>query len=240
MLVTGIAGGIGAATGRRFSEGGWRVAGLDQRAISVDEWLTVAGDVRIGADCARAVDAVLERFGRIDALVNTAGVWREGPVESMSDQDFDAVIDVNLKGTFAMCRAAIPTLRKAEGVIVNLSSDAGIQGNTGAAAYCASKGAVSLLTKALALELAPHGVRVNAVCPGDVISPMLQFQADTYGAGDPDRYFAALLAQYPQGGRARFIEPAEVAELIWFLAQPHAAAITGALVSIDFGLTAGK
>jgi NAD(P)-dependent dehydrogenase (short-subunit alcohol dehydrogenase family) len=116
-----------------------------------------------------------------------------------------------------------------------------VQGNTGAALYCASKGAVSLFTKALALELAPEGVRVNAVCPGDVASPMLDFQANTYGGGDPEGYFRRLLAGYPQGSqRARFISPEEVAGLIHYLAQPEAAPITGALLSIDFGYAAGK
>ena len=241
MLVTGIAGGIGAATARRFTAGDWLVTGFDLHVgITPTEWPVVTGDVRTTDDCARAVRETIDAFGRLDALVNAAGVWREGPAESMTDDDVDIVLDVNLKGTFAMCRAAIPALREVGGVIVNLSSDAGIQGNTGASMYCASKGGVSLLTKALALELAPKGVRVNAVCPGDVMSPMLHYQADTYGHDDPDAYFAALLAQYPQGDQARFIRPDEVAELIWFLAQPSAEAITGALLSIDFGLSAGK
>jgi NAD(P)-dependent dehydrogenase (short-subunit alcohol dehydrogenase family) len=100
---------------------------------------------------------------------------------------------------------------------------------------------VSLLTKALALELAPDGIRVNAICPGDVQSPMLAFQAERYGGGDPAAYYARLLAGYPQGaGRARFIEPDEVAGFIEYLARPEAAPITGALLSIDFGYSAGK
>ncbi|MGA1699495.1 MAG: SDR family NAD(P)-dependent oxidoreductase, partial [Ilumatobacteraceae bacterium] len=124
------------------------------------------------------------------------------------------------------------------GCIVNLSSAAGIQGHSGAAAYCASKGGVSLFTKALALELAPRGVRVNAVCPGDVDTPMLQGQARNSGIGERT-YYEHLLAGYPQRDHARFITPQEVAELIWFLAQPAAAPITGANLSIDFGLSAG-
>jgi NAD(P)-dependent dehydrogenase (short-subunit alcohol dehydrogenase family) len=123
--------------------------------------------------------------------------------------------------------------------VVNLSSDAGLQGNAGAAVYCASKGAVSVLTKALALELAPSGVRVNAVCPGDVDSPMLRGQAAAHGGDDPEGYLRGLLSGYPQGAAARFVRPDEVAELVWFLAQPAAAAITGANMSIDFGLSAG-
>jgi NAD(P)-dependent dehydrogenase (short-subunit alcohol dehydrogenase family) len=103
--------------------------------------------------------------------------------------------------------------------------------------YCASKGGVTNLTRALALELAPQGVRANAVCPGDVDSPMLRGQASA--SPDPEAYLDRLLRGYPQGDSARFITPAEVAELIWFLAQPSAVAITGANISIDFGLSAG-
>jgi NAD(P)-dependent dehydrogenase (short-subunit alcohol dehydrogenase family) len=132
-------------------------------------------------------------------------------------------------------------LKRSEGIIVNLSSDAGIQGNLGAALYCASKGAVTLFTKALALELAPDGVRVNAICPGDVMSPMLAFQARRYGNGDEKGYFDRLLAAYPQGAeRARFIAPEEIASLIFYLARPEATPITGAALSIDFGYSAGK
>ena len=126
------------------------------------------------------------------------------------------------------------------GAIVNISSDAGRQGNLNAAAYCASKGAVTLFTKALALELAPHEVRANVVSPADVRTPMLQFQAERYGGGDTDGYYRALLDKYPQGARARFIEPAEVAELVHYLCSPAAASITGADFPIDRGYSAGK
>jgi NAD(P)-dependent dehydrogenase (short-subunit alcohol dehydrogenase family) len=169
--------------------------------------------------------------------VNAAGLWTEGPAELTREEDFDRVLDVNLKGLFFLSAAAIPHLEKTGGSIVNLSSDAGIQGNTGAAVYCASKGAVSNLTRALALELAPRGVRVNAVCPGDVDTPMLRGQADA--SSDPAAYVARLLAGYPQKQRARFLRAEEVAELIFYLAQPAAAGITGANLSIDFGVSAG-
>jgi NAD(P)-dependent dehydrogenase (short-subunit alcohol dehydrogenase family) len=188
-------------------------------------------------DCRRVVAAAAEATGRLDCLVNAAGLWTEGPAEDTCEADFDRVLDVNLKGLFFVSAAAIPHLVKTRGSIVNLSSDAGIQGNTGAAVYCASKGAVSNLTRALALELAPRGVRVNAVCPGDVDTPMLRGQAAA--SPDPDAYLAQLLAGYPQKQGARFLRPDEVAELVFFLAQPAAAGITGANLSIDFGLSAG-
>ena len=239
ILVTGGAGGIGSATIRRFAAAGWRTASADLTPHVDATVESLVTDVRAPDQCRVAIERTIERFGRLDVLVNAAGVWHEGDTSETSEHDFDRVIDVNLKGTFFMCAAAIPHLRETRGSIVNLSSDAGLQGNSGAAAYSASKGGVSLLTKALALELAPFGVRVNAVCPGDVDSPMLHNQAKSFGGGSEQRYYETLLDGYPQRGNARFISTDEVAEFIWFLAQPHAAAITGANLSIDFGLSAG-
>ena len=146
---------------------------------------------------------------------------------------------VNVKGVFFTCKAAVAALRSSRGSLSLIASDAGIQANKGAAVYSASKASVVLLAKTLALDLAGDGVRVNAICPGDVATPMLQYQAESFGAGNPDGYLADLLAKYPQGAQARFIDPAEVAELLWFLAQPGAAPITGAALSIDFGLSSG-
>lgn len=245
-LVTGAAGGIGAAVVRRFIDGGWRVVATDADAARLDALqdggvvARIVGDVRAADGCRRIVERAAEAAGRIDALVNAAGVWREGPVDECSEADFDAVIDVNLKGTFFLCAAAIPHLKRTSGAIVNVSSDAGHQGNLGAAAYCASKGGVTIFTKALALELAPHGVRANTVSPGDVDTPMLRFQAERYGGGDPEAYRRSLLARYPQGDRARFIRAGEVADLVYYLCSPAAAAITGADFAIDQGYSAGK
>jgi NAD(P)-dependent dehydrogenase (short-subunit alcohol dehydrogenase family) len=184
VLVSGAAGGIGSAVVRRFAAAGWRVAATDrdeeglQRLDGPAVVARIAGDVRTAEECRRIVERAVAAAGRLDALVNAAGVWREGPVESCSEADFDAVVDVNLKGTYFLCAAAIPHLRRTRGSIVNVSSDAGHQGNTGAAAYCASKGGVTLFTRALALELAPDGVRANVVSPGDFETPMLQFQTE--------------------------------------------------------------
>jgi NAD(P)-dependent dehydrogenase (short-subunit alcohol dehydrogenase family) len=246
VLVSGAGGGIGAATVRRFAAAGWRVvaSGLDPAALGrLGSGTVIArlqADIRTTEACRALVERAVAADGRLDALVNAAGVWREGPVEECSETDFDAVIDVNLKGTFFLCSAAIPHLKATEGVVVNISSDAGHQGNLGAAAYCASKGGVTIFTKALALELAPHGVRANVVSPGDVDTPMLRFQAERYGGGDPQAYLAGLLAKYPQGARARFIRPEEIAELVFYLCSPSAAAITGADLAIDQGYSAGK
>jgi NAD(P)-dependent dehydrogenase (short-subunit alcohol dehydrogenase family) len=237
-LITGASGGIGTATAARFVAGGWRVVAIDLHARqSSADLLHVAADLRDVEQCRRVVAEAIAWAGRLDAVVNAAGVWTEGPSADTTEDEWDRVIDINLKGLYFVCSAAIPHLAITRGCIINLSSDAGVQGNAGAAVYCASKGGVSNLTRALALELAPAGIRVNAVCPGDVDSPMLRGQAAA--SSDPPAYLDKLLRGYPQGPTARFIEPAEIAELIWFLAQPSATAITGANISIDFGLSAG-
>jgi NAD(P)-dependent dehydrogenase (short-subunit alcohol dehydrogenase family) len=239
-LITGAAGGIGGATVERFVAGGWRVSAVDISDVetgAVSGILSIVADLRNVEDCRRAVAETAEWAGRLDAVVNAAGVWTEGSSASTTEDEWDRVLDLNLKGLYFVCSAAIPHLTATRGCIINMSSDAGVQGNAGAAVYCASKGGVSNLTRALALELAPLGVRVNAVCPGDVDSPMLRGQAAA--SADPAAYLDRLLRGYPQGESARFIAPAEIAELIWFLAQPSTTAITGANISIDFGLSAG-
>jgi NAD(P)-dependent dehydrogenase (short-subunit alcohol dehydrogenase family) len=172
-------------------------------------------------------------------LVTCAGVWVEGSSADMNEAEWDRVVDVNLKGTFFACRYAIPALERTRGSIINVASDAGLVGNAGAAIYSASKGGVVLLTRALALELAPRGVRVNAVCPADVDTPMLQTQAERYGRGNPQSYYDALLAKYPQKAHARFLNPEEVADAIVAIASPKLAPLTGAAIPLDFGMTAG-
>jgi NAD(P)-dependent dehydrogenase (short-subunit alcohol dehydrogenase family) len=246
VLITGGAGGIGRATAARFRDLGDTVvlADVDPDALArIAEELggldAVVADVTVVADCERAVEETVARHGRLDVLVNCAGVWVEGPTATMTERQWDRTMDVNLNGTFFMCRYAIPHLERTEGCIVNLSSDVGLIGSPGATIYSASKGGVSLLTRSLGLELATRGVRVNAVCPNDVETPMLEGQARDFGGGDPEGYLEALLETYPQGERSRFIRPEEVAALIAYLASAEAAPITGANVPIDFGSTAG-
>ena len=249
VVITGAAGGIGAAVSRRFAAAGATLVLGDLNAVALEELagelaaLTIVHaqtcDVSVPAECENLMTAAAEETGRLDVLVNTAGVWTEGPSERTTEAEWDKVIGVNLKGTFFCCRHAIPHLKKTEGCIVNLSSDAGVVGTPETAVYTASKGGVSLLTKSLALELAPYLVRCVAVCPADVMTPMLEGQARDFGGGDPEGYFKRLLASYPQGAKARFITPEQVAELVFYLASPAAAPITGALVSIDYGTSAG-
>jgi NAD(P)-dependent dehydrogenase (short-subunit alcohol dehydrogenase family) len=241
VLVTGSAGGVGTAVVDRFIGGYWRAVRVDlaAQAERVDTF-AIQADVRHVDQCRSAVAQAVAWAGRLDAVINVAGVWTEGSCEDTTEADWDRVMNINLKGLYFITSAAIPHLKTTEGCVVNISSDAGLQGNAGAAVYCASKGGVSVLTKALALELAPFGVRVNAVCPGDIDSPMLAGQARDFGGDDPAGYLDRLRAGYPQGpGRARFVQPSEVAEMVWYLCQPLAAPITGASISLDFGLSAG-
>jgi NAD(P)-dependent dehydrogenase (short-subunit alcohol dehydrogenase family) len=196
-------------------------------------------DIRDVSACAGVVATAAQWGDGLDIVVNAAGVWLEGASADVGEEDWDRVLSVNLKGAFFLISAAIPHLIRTRGTVINIASDAGLVGNKGAAVYCASKGGLVLLTKALALELAPLGVRVNAVCPADVATPMLELQAQKYGNGDPQGYVRNLLAHYPQGEGARFIQADEIARLIEYLCEPAAAPITGTAVSIDFGVTAG-
>ena len=239
VLVTGAAGGLGTAICERFASGGWDVIATDRAEMraSVGDW--IPADLLDVSQIREMVAQASTIHGRLDCVVNAAGLWTEGPSENTTEEEWDRVVGVNLKAAYFVSSAAIPHLESTSGSIVMISSDAGIQGNAGAAVYSASKGGVSNLTRALALELAPRGVRVNAVCPGDIQTPMLEGQARDFGDGDPQAYYAKLLAAYPQGERARFLHADEVAEVVWFLAQPSSAGVTGANWSIDFGLSAG-
>ena len=206
VLITGAAGGLGRAIAKRFAQSHWRIAATDVdkeglHALNAQVPLDASGvaDLRSADNCHTLMSKILARTGRLDALVNAAGVWREGPVENFTEEDFDLVLGVNLKASFDMCQAAIPYLKENQGSIVNISSDSGRQAYRGSAAYCASKAALTMLSKTLALELAEQGVRVNAVSPADIATPMLDYQAERYGMGNPDGYKRALLKDYPQG-----------------------------------------
>jgi len=249
VLITGGGGGMGRAVAARFLEAGARVAiaDLDPARVATackelggaDRMLGIHADVMKVADCERMVRETVERFGRLDVLVAAAGIWTEGPADQATEGEWDRVLGVNLKGVFFADRYAIPELEKTGGIIVNIASDAGLTGNAGAAIYCASKGGVVILTKALALELAPRGIRALAICPGDVDTPMLDYQARTFGAGDPQGYLESLRSKYPQGPKARFVKPEEIGELVFMATSSKLAALTGAAISFDFAITAG-
>lgn len=251
ILITGGCGGMARPTAKLFLAQGATVClsdinpqGLDEAAAQLKEegWQvkTITADVSKVSDCRRMVAETVLKSGRLDVLVNTAGIWIEGPAVEMSEEQYDRLMDINLKGTYFCCTSAMPELIKTQGCIVNVSSDAGLLASTTgrASLYSISKAGVVMLTRALAIEGAPNRIRVNAVCPGDVDTPMLAGQARDYGGDNPEGYLKRFLDGLPQKQHARFIKPGEVAECIYFLASPKVEAVTGACLSIDFGSTA--
>lgn len=227
-LVTGAASGIGRATALELAARGWEVVGLDRAA---GEGVDHVADVTDGDAVARAV----AQIGRVDLLANVAGVGSTQNVIETPPEVWDAVFAVNVRGIFNTCRAVLPGMvQRGSGVVVNAASIAGLVGLRDRAAYCASKGAVIALTKAMAIDHVGDGIRVNCVCPGTVETPWVGRLID--GAPDPAATRAALIARQPMGrlGRAE-----EVAKAIAYLASDDAAFVTGTELVIDGGLVAG-
>ena len=239
-LITGAASGMGAATAREFRAAGGQVVIVDrneqlaaQVAGEIDAGLPVVGDVSDPAFCAHAVETALQRYGRLDVLVNAAGIIVRADALGTTDEQWQRVMNVNVNGVFYMSRAAIgPMKQQGHGVIVNFGSIWGSVGAAGVVAYCASKGAVHQITRAMALDHARDGIRINAVCPGEVNTPML--------ASERSQPVTAELMQriadsVPAG---RLAEPVEIARVVLFLASDAASYMTGALVNVDAGYTA--
>jgi NAD(P)-dependent dehydrogenase (short-subunit alcohol dehydrogenase family) len=238
VLVTGASSGIGASIAIAFAEDGWDVmaAGRDEGRLEEvadvsDKIITWAGDLAESEDCDELIADTIDEFGQIDCLVNNAGIIIRGTVEEMSDEDWRQTMTVNLDVPFYLSRAALPYLLKAEGSIVNIASDWGLNGGERAASYCASKGGLVLLTKAMAKDHARDGLRVNAVCPGDVDTPMLAAEAEATGV-EIDEYLEEASDAVPSG---RVAEPEEVASLTLFLASDAASHINGTAIPIDGG-----
>lgn len=241
-LVTGTSSGIGAAVARRLAGDGYsvmaagrdsgRTNGLAKEFPSLRTWM---GDLSSSEACNRLVSACMEAFGRLDVLVNNAGVYHIANAEQTSDDIWQQTLAINLTAPFLLSRAAMPQLRKNQGVIINIASDWGLVGGHHAVAYCASKGGLVLMSKAMALDHADEGVRINAVCPGDVETPMLYRSGATHGL-DRKR---ALREANASSRTGRVTTPEEVAALVAFLASDAAAQITGAAIPIDGGNTAG-
>jgi len=240
-LITGAASGMGAATTRLFAANGANVVLVDrneplasQVAQEVGAQPPIIGDVSDSAFCDGAVATALERHGRLDILVNCAGVIARFDALGTSDEDWHRVMNVNITGTFFMCRAALrPMLQQQQGAIVNFGSIWGSVGGRSHVAYCASKGAVHQLTQAMALDHARDGIRVNAVCPGEVDTPMMRAGRDAPPTAESLRQMAD--ETIPMG---RLAQPEEIAQVVLFLASDQASYMTGALVPVDAGYTA--
>ena len=240
MLVTGASSGIGRATARALAAEGAQVVLAGRRLDRLEEVasgitaaggqaLVVTGDVRDEATVAAWVKTTEERFGGLDGLVNAAGVIGNGSVQATEPAEWDRVMDSNLRSMYLMTRAAAESLQRRKGAVVNISSVAGLRPYANLAVYCISKAAVDMYTRCAALDFAPHGVRVNAVNPGVVVTEL-----HTVSNAVPD--YAAFLERgkgtHPIG---RVGQPEEIAALVLFLLSDEAGWITGDCVSIDGG-----
>lgn len=240
-LVTGASSGIGAAIAIGFADAGWEVmaAGRDEGRLEevadVSDNIAIwSGELSESEECDELVADTIDEFGSLDCLVNSAGILLRGDAVDTSDDDWRDTLSINLDVPFYLSRAAIPHLQKSRGSIINLSSNWGLQAGERAVAYCTSKGALIMLTKAMAKDAAPAGVRVNAICPGGVDTPMLAAAAEEAEQEIDD--FLQEVAEYSPNGRVA--TPEEITTLTLFLASDVASHITGIAIPIDGGLSA--
>ncbi len=244
-IVTGAGSGIGAGIAKFFAEAGVEVILADfnrkhGRAPELAEELRAAGgaaeffncDVSREADCESVAEYAFKKWGRIDILVNCAGVSRRKTVEDLEEKDWDLVLDVTLKGTYLMCHAVVPFMKKqGGGKIVNIGSGWALKGGDHAVAYCASKGGVWNMTRALAIDCGPHNINVNCVCPGDVDTPMLKSECEQLGGVYDDAYRASCAVR----PIARLGTPRDVAMCVFFLCSDMAPWVTGSSLVVDGG-----
>lgn len=245
-FITGAGSGIGRAAAELFAAEGAAVAVADLRgdaAAETVEKITTAGgtaialsvDIAAANQVADAVERTVTEFGGLHLLYNNAGVDSSGSVADTTEDDWDRCFAVNVKGTYLCSRAAIPHLREAGGAIVNQASVAGLVGVPNFAAYCAAKGAVVSLTRSMAVDLSPHGIRVNAICPGTVFTPLMEPMLRARGGGDLDVGLAKTLLKYPIG---RLGTPEEIAKVALFLCSDESSFLTGSIIAADGGMTA--
>jgi meso-butanediol dehydrogenase / (S,S)-butanediol dehydrogenase / diacetyl reductase len=237
-LVTGASSGLGAETARLLSRQGATVFGIARDTgrlaevfADVERGSYAAVDVGSAQACRDAVEQCVREFGGLDALINIAGRHQMRRTESMTDDDWSEDLAVNLNGPFYLCRAALPHLLERGGNIVNVSSIAGVEGQAYSAGYCAAKHGLVGLTRALAVEYTADRVRVNAVCPGGMLTP----QIEHFSPPDDPNYDLILRTASPRG----MMQPVDVASVIAFLASDAAAAVHGAVYRVDNGKGAG-
>jgi NAD(P)-dependent dehydrogenase (short-subunit alcohol dehydrogenase family) len=246
-LVTGAGSGIGRAAAELFAAEGAAVAVVDLRGDAAEETtakivaeggraIAIAANVAVAAQAGAAVTEAVQSLGRLDVLYNNAGINSSGSVADATEEDWDRCFAVNVKGTFLFSRAAVPHLARAGGgAIVNQGSVAALVGVANFAAYCAAKGAVVALTRSMAIDLAPQRIRVNAICPGTVFTPLMEPMLRARGGGDLEAGLAKTVVKYPIG---RLGTPEEIARVALFLAGDEASFLTGSVVTADGGMTA--
>jgi NAD(P)-dependent dehydrogenase (short-subunit alcohol dehydrogenase family) len=242
-LITGGTSGIGEATSWLFGKEGASVAVVGrntERGKSVAKRISDAGgtaifvqaDVRKSDDCRTAVERTIETFGRLDILFNNAGTYSVNDVVGCTEEEWDDQVDTSLKGTFLMSKYALPhMIERGSGSIVNCASGWGLVGGPKAAAYCAAKGGMVVMTKAMAIDHGPQGIRVNAICPGDTDTPMERDDARNQGLSW-EAYVHQMTGTRPI---ARMATPEEIALGVLFLASDDASYITGAALPVDGG-----
>lgn len=245
-LITGGARGIGRATALLLAREGAAVvvADLDEAGAAAvageveaagGRALAVACDVSRAEDCHRAVQAALAAFGRLDVLFNNAGIIRRADVLGTTEEEWDRVMAVNVKSILLMSKEAVPVMAaQGGGSIVNTASGWGLVGGRNAVSYCASKGAVVNMTRAMALDHGPQGIRVNCICPGDTDTGMLRHEARQLGADE-----AAFLAEAADRPLGRVGRPEEIAQAVLYLASDASSFVTGAALVVDGGGLAG-
>lgn len=234
VLITGGASGIGRSTAQLFAARGAQVAVLDRAAPPDDEFPYVAGDVTDDESVRSAVSDAAAQLGGLDVVVNNAGIGAQGGVDANADEEWRAVFEVNVLGPVRVTRAALAWLRQSgRAAVVNVSSIAATAGLPSRVLYSATKGAVSAMTRAMAADLLPEGIRVNAVNPGTADTPWIGRLLDR--AGDPAAERAALEARQPHG---RLVSPEEVAAAIAYLAAPSSRSTVGVELAVDGGMAA--